>query len=143
LNALASVSVVDIYKRHVRMSATDHHYLNVSRAATLFWGGYAVWSAQFAKGLGSLVEAVNVLGSLFYGGMLGIFVLAFFFPRVGARGGFYGVLAGEAVILACWYFTSIAFLWYNVIGCVVVVLTGTLISAFDRTAVKTDLPVTP
>ena len=90
----------------------------------MFWGVYAVVCAQFVKGIGSLVEAVNVLGSLFYGGMLGVFVLAFFFPRSTARGAFCGVLVGEAVIFACWYFTSIAFLWYNVIGCVVVVLAG-------------------
>ncbi|MEK7753050.1 MAG: hypothetical protein AAB654_14095, partial [Acidobacteriota bacterium] len=78
------------------------------------------------------VEAVNILGSFFYGGMLGVFVLAFYFPRVRARGAFCGVLAGEAVIFASWYFTRIAFLWYNVIGCVVVVLTGVLISNLQR-----------
>jgi Na+/proline symporter len=132
LSALAGVSMVDIYRRHVRTSASDHHYLNVSRLATVFWGAYAVVSAQYVKGLGSLVEAVNVLGSLFYGGMLGVFVLAFFFPRVGARGAFIGVLVGEGVIFACWSLTGIAFLWYNVIGCVAVVLTGVLVSGVGR-----------
>ncbi|MEO8071358.1 MAG: sodium:solute symporter, partial [Acidobacteriota bacterium] len=136
LNALASVSVVDIYKRHVRAGATDHHYLTASRVATVFWGVYAVFSAHYAKGLGSLVEAVNVLGSLFYGGMLGVFVLAFGFPRVGPRAAFYSVLVGEAVIFACWYFTGIAFLWYNVIGCGVVVATGLLISLVERPPVR-------
>ena len=131
MSALAGVTMVDIYKRHVRTSASDHHYLNVSRLATVFWGAYAVVSAQYVKGLGSLVEAVNVLGSLFYGGMLGVFVLAFFFPRVGARGAFVGVLVGEAVIFACWLLTGIAFLWYNVIGCVAVVLTGVLVSSLE------------
>jgi len=132
MSALATVSVIDIYKRHFRKSASDRHYLAASRAATLFWGCYAVTSAHYAKRLGSLVEAVNILGSFFYGGMLGVFVLAFFFPRVRSRGAFCGVLAGEAVIFASWYFTRIAFLWYNVIGCVVVVLTGVLISMWDR-----------
>ena len=136
MSALASVSVIDIYKRHFRTSATDRHYLTASRAATVFWGCYAVLVAHYAKRLGSLVEVVNILGSFFYGGMLGVFVLAFFFPRVRARGAFYGVLAGEAVIFACWYFTSIAFLWYNVIGCVVVVLTGALISSLEQPAVR-------
>jgi SSS family transporter len=129
MSALATVSMVDLYKRHVKTSASDRHYLAVSRAATLFWGAYAVTCAHFVKGLGALIEVVNVLGSLFYGGMLGVFVLAFCFRRVTARGAFYGVLAGEAVIFACWYFTSIAFLWYNVIGCLVVVLAGVAISA--------------
>jgi hypothetical protein len=80
----------------------------------------------------SLVEAVNLLGSFFYGGMLGVFVLAFFFPRVRARGAFYGVMAGEAVIFAAYFFTKIAFLWYNVIGCLVVVARGVLISRLER-----------
>jgi Na+/proline symporter len=133
MSALASVSVVDIYKRHMNTTGSDRHYLKVSRLATLFWGACAVCAAQYAKQFGSLVEVVNVLGSLFYGGMLGVFVLAFFFKRVTALGAFVGVLTGEAVIFGCWYFTTIAFLWYNVIGCVVVVLTGVTVSIFDRT----------
>ena len=69
-----------------------------------------------------------MLGSLFYGGMLGAFILAFYFPRVKARGAFYGVLAGEAAIFAAHTFTGISFLWYNVIGCLVVVVTGVILS---------------
>jgi SSS family transporter len=131
MSALAAVSVLDIYKRHVRSDASDHHYLTASRLATAFWGVYGIICAQFIKGIGSLVEAVNVLGSLFYGGMLGVFVLAFFFSRVNARGAFYGVLAGELVIFACWKYTGLAFLWFNVVGCVVVVLTGLVVSAMS------------
>ena len=134
INSLATVSMIDLYKRHFRKSATDRHYLNISRAATVFWGCYAVITSRYVGNLGSLVEAVNVLGSFFYGGMLGVFVLAFYFPRVRARGAFYGVLAGEAVIFACYFFTKIAFLWYNVIGCLVVVATGVLISRLERKA---------
>ena len=134
INSLATVSMVDLYKRHFRKSAPDRHYLNISRAATVFWGCYAVVTSRYAGNLGSLVEAVNVLGSFFYGGMLGVFVLAFYFPRVRARGAFYGVLAGEAVIFAAYFFTKIAFLWYNVIGCLVVVATGILISRLENTA---------
>ncbi len=139
MNALATVSVIDIYKRHFRRTATDRHYLAASRVATLFSGCYAVVSADYAKRLGSLIEAVNLLGSFFYGGMLGVFVLAFFFPHVRARGAFYGVLAGEAVIFASWYFTNIAFLWYNVIGCITVVVTGILISSLGRPASRAML----
>ena len=138
MNSLATVSMVDIYKRHFRSAAPDAHYLNVSRIATAFWGVYAIVTAEFAKGLGSLVEAVNLLGSFFYGGMLGVFVLAFFFPRVRGRGAFYGVLAGEAVIFACYFFTRIAFLWYNVIGCLVVVATGVLLSGLERAPARVD-----
>jgi Na+/proline symporter len=129
INSLATVTMVDIYKRHIRQQATDHHYLNASRVATAFWGAYAVALAGFGKNLGSLIEAVNVLGSLFYGSLLGVFVLAFFFRRVGGTGAFWGMLAGEAAIFFCFLFTGISFLWYNVIGCIVVVLTAVAVSA--------------
>jgi SSS family transporter len=128
INSLATVSIVDIYRRHVRTDASDRHYLNASRWATGFWGVYAIITAEYGRRLGSLIEAVNMLGSLFYGGMLGVFILAFYFPRVNARGAFYGVLAGEAAIFAAHLFTGISFLWYNVIGCLVVIATGVLLS---------------
>jgi Na+/proline symporter len=63
--------------------------------------------------------------------MLGVLVLAFFFRKVRGRGAFWGVLSGEAVIFACWYFTNIAYLWYNVIGCIVVIATGLIVTAFE------------
>jgi solute:Na+ symporter, SSS family len=129
MSALATVTVVDVYKRYVRPTASDGHYLLASRLGTAFWGVYAIICVQFIKGMGSLIEVVNILGSLFYGGMLGVFVLAFLFKNVTARGAFYGVLAGEVVIFACWKFTSIAFLWFNVVGCVTVVVAALLISA--------------
>lgn len=133
MNSLATVSMVDIYKRHIRKDASDRHYLNASRAATVLWGCYAVVTAQLAKHQGSLVETVNLLGSFFYGSMLGAFVLAFFFPRVGGRGAFYGVLAGEVAVVGCYLFgVKVAFLWYNAIGCLVVVATGLLISRVER-----------
>jgi Na+/proline symporter len=132
VNSLATVSVIDIYKRHWRQDATDHHYFRVSQIATAFWGVYAVITAQYSRNLGSLIEAVNMVGSLFYGGLLGIFVLAFYFPRVGANAAFIGVLAGEAAIFATRAFSSISFLWYNVIGCAVVIATGVVVQAVSK-----------
>ena len=132
INSLATVTVIDIYRRHVRRDAPDHHYLAASRIATAFWGIYAAGFASLARGFGALIEAVNQVGSLFYGGMLGVFVLAFFVRRVGANGAFAGVLAGEAAIFAFAAFTNIAFLWYNVIGCVVVVAVGLVVSAAEN-----------
>ena len=129
LNSLATVSVIDIYKRYFNADATDTQYLMVSRLGTVFWGVYAIASAQYAKTLGSLIEVVNMLGSLFYGGLLGVFILAFYFPRVNGTAAFSGVLVGEAVIFACKFFTPLAFLWYNVIGSLAVVTTGLLLSA--------------
>jgi Na+/proline symporter len=134
INSLATVSVVDIYKRHFRKDATDHHYLTASRVATAFWGAYAVAFAGLGKHLGSLIEAVNIVGSLFYGSLLGVFVLAFFFKRVNGTGAFVGMLAGEAAIFATFLFTGISFLWYNVIGCVVVIATGMAVSFILRGA---------
>jgi Na+/proline symporter len=128
VNSLATVSVIDVYRRHIRRDASDSHYLFASRAFTAFWCSYAILTAQLGAGPTSLIVMVNRIGSYFYGGMLGVFALAFFFPRVGGTAAFIGVIAGEAAIFAAVQFTDVSFLWYNVIGAVVVVLTGTLLS---------------
>ena len=128
INSLATVSVIDVYRRYVRREATDRHYLWASRLATVFWGVYAIAFASYGPTFGALIEVVNIVGSLFYPGMLGVFVLAFFFKRVGANAAFTGVIACEAVVLALYKFTNIAFLWYNVIGCVVVIVTALAVS---------------
>jgi Na+/proline symporter len=130
INSLATVTVIDIYKRHIAKDSSDKHYLGASRVATVFWGIYAMAFASTASGFGALIEAVNQVGSLFYGGMLGVFVLAFFVKRCTSTGAFVGVLAGEAAIFITAQFTS-AFLWYNVIGCLVVVAAGWSISVFQ------------
>ncbi len=93
----------------------------VGRIATFAWGCFGMAFAEYAARLGSLIEAVNILGSLFYGTILGIFITAFYVKR--ARGGtaFYAALAAEAGVLLCFKLTSISFLWYNLIGCVAVV----------------------
>jgi Na+/proline symporter len=132
INSLSTVTVIDIYRRHIRKNAPDHHYLIASRVATAFWGIYAVVFAQFGGGFGALIEVVNVVGSLFYGGMLGVFILAFLFKKVGATAAFYGVIAGEAVIFFLYFFTKLAFLWFNVIGPFVVVGVALAITALRR-----------
>jgi Na+/proline symporter len=124
INSLATVTVVDIYKRHIRRGASDHHYVMASRWATLFWGIYAVVFAGWAGKLGPLIVAVNKVGSLFYGSLLGCFVLALGFRGVRGTACFVGMLAGESAILATAWFTDISWLWYNVIGCAVVVGTA-------------------
>ena len=133
INSLSAVTVIDIYRRHIKRDASDRHYLIASRLATVFWGCFAMGFAQYGKNFGALIQAVNVIGSLFYGGLLGVFVLAFFFRSVGANGAFFGVIAGEAAIFAANLFTTISFLWYNVIGCLVVILVGLAVSRlFDQ-----------
>lgn len=134
VNSLATVTVIDVYKRFLRPGRSDGHYLNASRAFTAFWGFFAVAMAEFATGLGSLVEAVNLVGSYFYGALLGVFILAFFFPRVNGTGAFVGILAGEALIVAVSQFTSISFLWFNVLAPIAVVGAGLIVSRLSPRA---------
>jgi Na+/proline symporter len=117
----ATCSVVDVYRRHIRADKDEKHYVIVSRVGMALWGIYAVFFAQYASKLGSLVEAVNILGSLFYGTMLAIFLIAFYLKWIDGTATFWGAIAGEAVVLYCFFFTQIPWLWYNVIGCGVVV----------------------
>jgi Na+/proline symporter len=128
LNSLAAVSVMDLYRRLWRPDESDRHYLMVSRMCTALWGAWAVIFAQYAKNLGSLVEAVNQVGSYFYPVLLGVFALAFFFKRVRGSAAFWAMVTGEAAIIACSLFTHIAFLWFNVIGTLVVVVAGLVFS---------------
>lgn len=130
LNALASTTVVDFYRRLVRPGASDRSLVGMSRLATVFWGAVAVVFAQYANRLGSLVEAVNILGSLFYGTILGVFALAFLAPRVSGTAAFAAALAAEAAVVACFLATPLSFLWYNVVGCVGTVAIGLLLAPF-------------
>ena len=136
INSLATVTVVDLYRRHWRRGASDHHYVAASRWATLFWGVWAVAFAGWVHRLGPLIVAVNKVGSLFYGSLLGCFVLALFFRRVRGTAAFVGTLAGEAAILGTAGFTGISWLWYNVIGSVVVVLTALVVTACRPTEAR-------
>jgi Na+/proline symporter len=131
INSLATVTIIDIYKRHLRKDASDHHYLWAAKLATIFWGIYAVTTAGLGRNLGSLIEAINILGSLFYGGLLGVFALAAI-KRVTGNGAFFGVIMGELAIFFAAAFTKISFLWYNVIGCLVVIVVGVGVSVFER-----------
>ena len=143
INSLATVTIVDIYRRHIRRNAGDHHYLNASRWATLFWGAYAVAFAGFGSRLGTLIVAVNVVGSLFYGSLLGCFVLAFGFPRVRGTAAFAGMLAGEAAIFAAFLFSRISWLWYNAIGCLVVLAVALVITWLSPPSVSSTPATRP
>jgi Na+/proline symporter len=142
INSLATVSVIDIYQRHLMRNRSDHHYLTASRLLTVFWAAYAVGFAVFgSRGFGALIERVNIVGSLFYGGLLGSFVLAFFFERVKGTAAFWGVIAGEAAIFAVAYWTNLSFLWYNVVGCLVVVTVALAMTALQPVAAESVRPV--
>ena len=131
LAALSTATVIDFYRRHYRREAPDAHYLRVSKIVTGLWGLFACGVALQAGRLGSLIEVVNKFGSYFYGSLLGVFVLAI--GAIGTRranghGAFVGLLAGMAAVAVVANTTKISFLWYNVVGCVIVVVTGMLVS---------------
>jgi Na+/proline symporter len=132
INSLASATIIDFYRRYFRRTASDTHYLWASRGATLFWGVFATTVACFAGRLGSLIEAVNKIGSYFYGPILGVFLLAFMVRRCRGTGAFWGLIAGEVAVLAVAYYSSISWLYYNVVGVAVVLAAGTLISLFRK-----------
>jgi solute:Na+ symporter, SSS family len=122
LSALGSCTVVDFYRRSFRPNAPDAHYLRVAKAATFGWGILAVVFAASASLLDNLIQAVNILGSLFYGTILGIFLAAFLAPRLRATPVFIAALISETLVIGLWLATDIGFLWFNVIGCAAVLL---------------------
>lgn len=124
LTALGATTTVDFYKRLIRPDATDAQVLRASRFFTVGWGVVAVAFAGFASLLDNLIQAVNILGSLFYGTILGIFLVAFFLPRVQARAAFAAALVSQGCILALYAFTNVGFLWFNLIGSVLVMAVG-------------------
>ncbi|MEO7456829.1 MAG: sodium:solute symporter [Gemmatimonadaceae bacterium] len=136
LNSLATATVIDFYRRWVKPEATDEHFLNASKAATVFWGLFACVVATYAGTLGSLIEVVNRFGSFFYGSILGVFLLAMM-PRARALGAFVGLIAGMLAVAAVNFGApSVSFLWHNVVGAVVVVAVGLLVGQFDSKTVR-------
>ena len=127
INALASTTVVDMYKRLFKKEATEKHYVFITKSATVFWGLLAILFAQFASKMGSLIEAVNILGSLFYGTILGIFLVAFYLKKASGTATFYSAIISEIIVVLCFIFTPISFLWYNVIGCLLVFILAVII----------------
>jgi Na+/proline symporter len=130
LNALSSTMTVDIYKRSIKKTASERHYLNSSKLFTLMWGLFAIGFALFATQLENLIQAVNIIGSIFYGTILGIFLAAFYFRKIKSNAVFYAALVAQLVVLYCYFMTDIAFLLYNIIGCVLVVALGYLFEIF-------------
>jgi Na+/proline symporter len=116
LTALSSATVIDFYRRYLKADGSDAHYLAVSRAATFFWGAFATVCALYMGALGSAIEAVNRIGSYFYGPILGVFILAVGTRRANGHGAFAGVLAGVAAVQLAARFSDVSFLYYNLIG---------------------------
>ena len=132
LNSLASTTVIDIYKRLIKQDGTDHQYLQASRIATVFWGLICIVMALYASKIGNLLEAVNILGSYIYGTILGVFLVAFYVKQVNGRAVFFAALLTEAIIIVIGKLDLVAYLWLNVIGCVLVVVFSLVIQLFSK-----------
>jgi Na+/proline symporter len=132
LNALASTTTVDIYKRSVMKNGSEKHYLNASKSFTIMWALIAMVFAALANFAENLIQYVNIVGSLFYGTILGIFLVAFYLKKVGSNAVFIAALIGEGVVLTCYFlfYEQIAFLYYNIIGCAVVIAIAIFIQLF-------------
>ena len=127
LNSLSTATIIDFYRRHFNTAATGTHYLVVSKVATGLWGAFACFIATQAVNLGALIEVVNMVGSYFYGSLLGVFVLAVA-TRANANGALAGLIAGMSSVAVVGFTTNVAYLWQNVIGTVVVVVVGLLVT---------------
>lgn len=130
INSLSSTTVIDIIKRFVRKTGDDKTYLRISRFTTLFWGIFTVIIALYASRVGNLLEAVNILGSLFYGTILGIFLVGFYLKNIGGKAVFIAALLTEVLVIVIWRQDIIAFLWLNLIGCIGVILFGYITQLF-------------
>jgi len=137
LNALASTTTIDLYKRNVSPKS-DEHYVNISKLFTLIWGGLAILVACFANLFDNLIQLVNIIGSLFYGNVLGIFLLAFFIKYVKSNATFIAAIITQLMVIYIWIMDWLPFLWLNAIGCALVMIIAILLQPFIK-APKTQL----
>lgn len=131
LNALASTTVVDIYQRHLKKDASELHFVSASRVFTLIWGGFAILFATYGSLFENLIQFVNIIGSIFYGTILGIFLVAFYLKKIGGNAVFWAAVLSETIVIFTFLTTDIGFLWYNVIGCCGVIFFSFFIHLLD------------
>jgi Na+/proline symporter len=137
LNALASTTCMDIYMRSINKTAEPKHYVKASKWFTVSWAILAMVFAMLASFAENLIQFVNIVGSLFYGTILGIFLAAFYVKRVHGTAVFWAALVAEAIVLYCYAFTDVAYLLYNIIGCLTVII---LALAIQQLLPKTNTP---
>ena len=129
LNALASTTTMDFYRCMVRRQAADAHYVAASKFFTVAWGLVAIAFALFANLAENLIQAVNIVGSIFYGVVLALFLVAFFLRRVGGTAVFWAALAAQSLVFVLYGYLSVSYLWYNLIGCAACVLFSLILQA--------------
>jgi solute:Na+ symporter, SSS family len=137
LNALASTTAIDLYKRNVTVTKTDQHYVNVSKWFTLGWGIIAILVASFASLFDNLIQLVNIIGSIFYGNILGVFLLAFFVKYVKSNAVFIAALINQMIVISLFLLDkyeiiNLPYLWLNFVGCILVMGIAILIQSFKK-----------
>ncbi|CAA0239064.1 sodium:solute symporter [Tenacibaculum maritimum] len=134
LNALASTTAIDLYKRNVAANRSEEHYVKASKWFTLGWGILAILVACVANLFDNLIQLVNIIGSIFYGNVLGIFLLAFFVKFVKGNAVFIAAIITQILIVLVWYVDWLPYLWLNLLGCVLVMGIATCIQLFQKKA---------
>ena len=131
LNALAATTTIDLYKRNHVNKKSDKHYLNATKLFTVIWGIIAIIFASFGTLFENLIQLVNIIGSIFYGTILGIFLVAFFFKKIKSNSVFYSACISQAVIFTIFFTTDISYLWLNFIGASLTVLLSNLLKKLN------------
>ena len=131
LNALAATTTIDLYKRNHINKKSDKHYLNATKLFTVIWGIIAIIFASFGTLFENLIQLVNIIGSIFYGTILGIFLVAFFFKKIKSNSVFYSACISQAIIFTIFFTTDISYLWLNFIGASITVLLSNLLKKLN------------
>lgn len=138
LNALASTTAMDLYKRNIKEEKSDAHYVKASKWFTLAWGILAILVACIANLFDNLIQLVNIIGSIFYGNVLGIFLLAFFIKYVKGNAVFIAAIITQTIIIITWYLDVLPYLWLNLLGCILVMSIAVLLQSFTRKQTLTN-----
>lgn len=133
LNALASTTAIDIYRRGIKADRSEIHFLHASKWFTLLWGVIAITFASLASLFDNLIQLVNIIGSIFYGNVLGIFLLAFFVKKVRSNSVFIAAIITQLVIIALYFLDAMPYLWLNLVGCLLVMGLALIIEIFVKT----------
>ncbi|MEZ4811302.1 MAG: sodium:solute symporter [Allomuricauda sp.] len=132
LNALGTITALDLYKRNEKKQRDEKHYVRAAKGFTLLWGVVAIVIANVANLFDNLIQLVNIIGSIFYGNVLGIFLLAFFIKFVRGNAVFVAAIVTQVIVIIGWYLDWMSYLWLNAFGCVLVILLAILVQAFDN-----------
>ncbi|MFZ9003357.1 MAG: sodium:solute symporter [Robiginitalea sp.] len=132
LNALGTITALDLYKRNKKEDREPKYYVKVSRLFTLMWGVIAILVACVASLFDNLIQLVNIIGSIFYGNVLGIFLLAFFFRYIRGNSVFVAAVITQILVIIAWSQDWMTYLWLNAFGCALVMLLAFLLEGFDR-----------